>query len=137
MKTLSMLASLSLLLLLSACAKDYPRFPDQIKNHFVVKVRGEEIPDPILDHIENPEEIYESRTGPLVTCLAFDIVSVYPYKIKYTGEVNLATCNGVGGYQAKDTQIFFSWIDSLIKWAEDKMGRQDSNSDAVPINSAL
>lgn len=108
---------LPLLLLLSGCAGSLPDFPSQIKYHYAVIVENQPVPEKLLSVVTNTEEV-----PPIlgVQCLEFNIVSQYPYQIKFNQIVDLVECNGVGGYKTKDMVSFLNWVDDVGAWAEEK-----------------
>lgn len=109
--------SVLLLSLLTGCAVgDMPQFPN-IKTQYMVEVRNEVLPDRIIQAIVNVDEI-EPLSNEVVRCLAFNIESLHPYKIKFKGVVAMAECNLVGGYTPNDTSSILNWVDDVYIWAE-------------------
>lgn len=89
---------LFLLLLLSSCANQiFPEFPPQVGFQRVVIVKNDK-----------------------AHCLIFEIVSKFPYKIKYIEEVPLSQCDGLGGFLPKEMQAITAWMDDVHVWAKDR-----------------
>lgn len=134
MKTLLTLVASSLLV---GCAVgSFPKFPEQIKNHYVVDIATQDLPAGIfysnniaevsqesvdfLDAITNIQEIPEMKVTEVARCLKFEIVQKIPYKIKYLSQVALNECNLVGGYKPEDSVSLYNWFEQVVAWAEDR-----------------
>lgn len=124
MKIVLMLAAISLV----GCAVgDFPQFPSDVKDHYALDIKGVPLNSTLKKFITNVEDLPESKSWPLaenygdVTCLHFEIVSSNPYKIKYTGAMELNNCNGVGGYKPSDSVKIYNWMQDAYNWAK---GRQ-------------
>lgn len=104
-------------LFLAGCMNtSMPKFPDTIKEHYMIDVHGEQKSPTLIQAIVNIEEI--PPTEDVVRCIKFEIVSSNPYKIKFVAEVALKECNGVGGYKPEDSVSFFNWVQDIFAWAE-------------------
>lgn len=92
-----LVASLSL----TACGlKDFPAFPDVKEQYYVDVACGEKSCE--------------------VTCVKFDIISTYPYKIDSEKPqlVDLKECQGVGGFSLEDTQKILNFTDDVQRYFE-------------------
>ena len=106
---------------LTGCAiGSMPKFPDDIKFHYLVEVKGEPQDIRLLSSIINIEEIPKMTYAQTVRCLEFEVVSKYPYKIKFLSVQALAVCNGVGGFKPESMQSLLNWVDDVYYWAKDR-----------------
>jgi hypothetical protein len=106
---------------LTGCAiGSMPQFPEDIKFHYLVEVKGEPQDAKLLSSIVNKEEIPYMNFAQTVRCLEFEIVSKYPYKLKFLSVQSLSVCNGVGGYKPESMQSLLNWIDDIYVWAKDR-----------------
>lgn len=106
---------------LSGCAiQSFPDFPAQIKNHYAIDIRGEEINPVLKKFIVNLDDVlnFKAMSGEKVTCLKFEIMQHNPYKIAYIGTTSISECNGVGGYKPSDTVQFYNFLQDIYRWAE-------------------
>ena len=104
--------------LLSGCAiTSFPEFPD-IKDHYMVEVRDEEVPENLLAAVVNLDEIPEMRAKEVVRCMRFAVISRIPYKIKFVKQEPMKECHLAGGYKPKDSQSLYNWVDDVAAWAE-------------------
>jgi len=107
------------MIFLSGCAgSSLPEFPSTVKTHYMIDVRDEVFSDVVLQSIVNLNEIPESNL--IARCLKFKIVSTYPYKISFQGEVPLSSCNQVGGYTPTDMKSILNWLEEVADWAADR-----------------
>ena len=103
-----------------ACAvTPFPTFPN-IKKHYLVEVKDEEINPVVKSLIENENEIPKMQTTEVARCVLFDVVSARPYKIKFNSIVAMKECHLVGGYKPNDIQQILNFIDDVYVWAEDR-----------------
>ena len=100
----------------SCATGSFPEFPDEIKDHYLVEVRDEEMHQDVILAVVNPEEVPEMTE--VVRCIHFEIVSKIPYKIKFKAIEPMKECNGVGGYKPKDSVSLLNWIDDVKSWAD-------------------
>lgn len=108
MRTLMLLTLVGSLI---GCASPHlPEFPD-IKDHYMVEVRDEEVPSEILTAVVNLDEIPRMESTQVVRCLHFAIISKIPYKIKFLREEMMKECHLVGGYKPKDSLSLYNWLD--------------------------
>lgn len=113
--------TLAALALLSNCAVgSFPEFPSDIKYQYAVQVVGEPLPLEIMQHVNNVEVLNFSLQETEVRCLEFEILSKYPYKIKFTREAPIKVCNGVGGYAPSQFQSLLNWVDDVRIWSQDR-----------------
>lgn len=113
MKTILTLVALSFFV---GCRHKLPPLP-QIKYHYAIEVRNE-APDLESDAkfmriVTNRNSIAPMPYSEDVRCLKFKVVSMYPYKIEYIGQVPLIECDLVGGYKPKDLNKFLNWVDDV------------------------
>ena len=93
----TLVASIALMLLSGCALAEFPKFPEEVKFQYVTLVDGEELPEGFALSVVNMHEI--ATLSASVSCLKFEIIQPYPYKIKYLSEVPVTDCNGVGGFQ--------------------------------------
>lgn len=90
-------------IILIGCAQysipDAPKFPEEVKYHYVVLVADEK-----------------------ALCVRYDIISVVPYKIGNKQFMTIAECDGVGGYKLQDSQKVYNWINEMVEWGKAKCG---------------
>lgn len=107
---------LAIAILLIGCGGtdiNLPSYP-VVKNYYGISVRGK-VDETIMQFIENKEEV--KPTEDIVSCLHFDLISFRPFKLKYTGQVELKDCNLIGGFAAKDLHTVFNWFDDVYIWS--------------------
>jgi hypothetical protein len=114
MKILSILAAS---LLVGCASPRIPEFPD-IKDHYLVEVRDEEVPAQLLESIVNRHDIPDMFSELTVRCLHFEVVSKIPYKIKFLREEKMNECHLVGGYKPKDSISIYNWLDDVKESVE-------------------
>lgn len=108
MKIILMLVACSILI---ACDNEkIPQFP-QISTHYAVDIPGKTLPKLLVESIENTSDLPSVKE---VSCLAFDIISKHPYKLRYNHIANLQECSGVGGYKPDDMVLFLNWVDDVM-----------------------
>lgn len=116
MKTILTLVALSFFV---GCRHKLPALP-KIKYHYALEVRNE-APDLESDAkfmriVTNAETITPMAPNQVVRCLKFEVVSMYPYKIKYIKEPTpLLECDLVGGYQPKDLNKLLNWVGDVVE----------------------
>ena len=114
----TLVASIALVILSGCALAEFPKFPEEVKFQYVTLVNGEELPEGFALSVVNMHEI--ATLSASVSCLKFEIIQPYPYKIKYLSEVALIDCNGVGGFQPKNAVSIFTWMDDVHEWAEER-----------------
>jgi hypothetical protein len=114
MKILSILAAS---LLVGCASPSIPQFPD-IKDHYLVEVRDEDVPAQLLESIVNKSDIPDMFSELTVRCLHFEVVSKIPYKIKFLKEEPMKQCHLVGGYKPKDSISIYNWLDDVKESVE-------------------
>lgn len=107
-------------LLLGCANSSMPEFPSDIRAHYMVEVRDEEIPPEIFSAVVNANEIPHMAPVQVARCLHFDIISKVPYKIKFLAEEPMKECNGVGGYKPDNTVSLLNWIEDVSDWSKTK-----------------
>jgi hypothetical protein len=85
---------------------------------YSVLVRGEAISESFEKMVVNIEDIPQATQG--VHCLRFVIVSKLPYLVKYDGQVELAKCNLIQGFELKDFQDITNWAMDTKTWADSR-----------------
>lgn len=112
MKTLLILVAS----LFTACAQTtVPKFPEGVKDYYLVSVPEGEMSPLILEATENSDMIPMHSN---VACLKFEVLNAYPFKLKYIGFAPLIDCNNVGGYTPAQAQMIFNWINEVYEWAQ-------------------
>ncbi len=108
-KLLMLVASLSLI----GCGmKNFPEFPDVSKQYLIdmdVNCAG------------------DVCSVKQVNCVEFEILSKYPYKLDAENPkfVELAKCNGVGGFTLEDTQKILNWSDDVQSYFDNHKCMKD------------
>ena len=90
-----------------------PAYPN-VKDYYGISIKGK-VDESILQFIENKEDVRPSDE--VVNCLHFDLISFRPFKLKYTGTVELNECNLIGGFAPKDFHSVFNWFDDVYIWS--------------------
>lgn len=109
-------------LFVSCAVGPFPTFPD-IKNQYLIRVTGAEVPKVFSQLVANLDEVKtvdDQLPVGTVSCLKFDVVSLRPYQIKFVGVVDIHECNLVGGYKPSETQGILNWVDDVYEWAKDR-----------------
>lgn len=105
--------------LIVACATgSFPGFPGKVKNQYIVDIRDQILPEALEIAIVNIDDIPPMPKDKIARCLKFDIISQYPYKIKYVGQADLSICNGVTGFLPEDAISVYNWMDDVGHWAD-------------------
>jgi hypothetical protein len=98
-----------------------PIFPEEIKNFYVLDVAEEPVAqdEDFKAAVINPEQLPDFYNNDIqLACLKFEIVSKHPFKIKFLDVSIVTDCRAVGGYQPKDHQLFYNFLDDLTAWAK-------------------
>lgn len=118
-KLMKIIITLAVTSILFGCATgSFPGFPGKVKNQYTVDIRDQILPEALEIAIVNIDDIPPMPEDKIVRCLKFDIVSQFPYKIKYIGQAELSICNGVTGFLPEDAISVYNWMDDVGKWAE-------------------
>lgn len=116
---IKLILAINFFLLCGCAGSSMPDFPD-IKFHYAVEVRGSKLDTTRLKPVVvNYSEIKQMDDNENVRCLKFEILNKIPYKIKYTGSVDLLQCDLVGGYQPNDSTLLYNWLVEVKKWADE------------------
>lgn len=97
--------------------KYLPAFPRI--NHYAIQVKGKALPLNIFSSADDIRKIEPMSDVEFARCLKFEIISTNPYKLKYIGQVDLDTCNGLSGYTSDDILKVTNWMDDVNLWAQE------------------
>lgn len=121
---LAICAVIVAMIMVSGCSgTSFPEFPESVKFHYAVQVKDNTpnvvlLPEELTTNVVNISEVPAMAEGQVVRCMKFEIVSKYPYKIKFLSEIPIKECNLIGGYTVEDSQSIYSWMDDVAEWAD-------------------
>ena len=114
---LMLVASLSLL----GCAKQAPKYPQELQTFHLVEVVGQALDKRFTDRVVNLDEL-EDRLQLMsqhsVDCLKFSVVQLNPYQFKFIAQVPLVECHQVTGYKPDEEVILWNWIDDTLSFLD-------------------
>lgn len=101
---------------IGSCAhagKPFPAFPSSVKEHYLLIVKGQRVPDWF-----DVNEILPMNNDHVVRCLRYRVKSVLPYKIEVLGEEPVKECHMVGGWKDEPMKDVIDWSLDAYYWVK-------------------
>jgi hypothetical protein len=118
---MKILVSLIILMSVLGCAKEAPKYPENLKSFHLVLVNGLAPSNDLLVATKNDLDIrlLKFKADQSVKCLLFNIVQTNPYQFQFVQEEDISQCHEVAGYKASENIILWNWIDDIMKFLDE------------------